>query len=289
MHLDEYLKSQFGITNKTIPLNKYVKLKSPLAKHSDNISIFYKGDIAFITDFYTGEKFIWKSNSHIKKSKDLNDYQYKIYNNEIKKQEYETLSNEDKISFINSEWNNMKSLQYQTPYMKRKSMIVFDDFKYHYGKLAIPIYNINHIITGIQFINNEDTNNKQFKKSSKVEYGFYPIPNTSFKGVETLFFVEGIATGNMLYLLLAGFVEHFKVIVCFTASNINKVVSIFKPYGVKTIIVADNDNKIISPCTDVIKITHIDNIPLDDGDDILDAVNKFGCEKIIRQLKINMI
>ena len=139
MTIEEYLKNQFGISNKTIPLNKYIKLKSPLVKHSDNISVFYKGDIAFITDFYTGEKFIWKSYSHINKSKELNSYQYKVYNNEIKKQENNILNDDDKLIFINNEWENMKYLQFCTPYMKRKSMIVFNDFKYHYGKLAIPI------------------------------------------------------------------------------------------------------------------------------------------------------
>ena len=89
----------------------------------------------------------------------------------------------------------------------------------------------------------------------------------------------------MLYLLLATFIERFKVIVCFTAGNINKVVSIFKQYNVKTIIVADNDDKIISPFTNIIKLTHINNNLLNDGDDILDAVNKYGVEKVINTLK----
>jgi putative DNA primase/helicase len=118
-------------------------------------------------------------------------------------------------------------------YLERKK-VHFLDQKEHKGYLIIPLFDVNHKIWSLQFIDNDG--NKRFLSGGKKKGCFYAFD--SLKDTEIALICEGFATGASLYECC-----NINVIVAFDSGNLKPVAQAIKEKypNMRIIICADND------------------------------------------------
>lgn len=279
MDLTQYIYNHFGVLVNDIQPNKYTRFKSKGSNYY-NCTVFNKINIAWITVFTTGQKLTWLSESHRDEMNNLNKFQRDKYLQKL--QEESNKSNEAnsaiKLKYISEVWERLPKLTSRVGYLLKKDIPLRIDYKGFKDVVAVPLYHINGSIGGIQYLSDD----KKFGKGSCTKNTFYPIKQCRLKDAIVIYFVEGIATAESLYRLLSCIYDHtnYAVITCFSAMNVNNVVTLFKQYfNMPMIIVADNDNAILNPITTCIKIEYIDNEKLPDNYDIWDITNQYGIDK----------
>lgn len=124
--------------------------------------------------------------------------------------------------------------------------------------LIVPIKDLNGELLSIQYIfrNNSGEFQKRFHKDADKSGGFFAID--TFEDGDTLFIVEGLATGFSLHQILChlGKNDKFKVICAFSAQDIPKVVQVLKKRFDYSEIIAAPDadkagDKVAKECQDM--------------------------------------
>lgn len=134
-------------------------------------------------------------------------------------------------------WNNSNDASDDYPYLLAKKIKAHGAKIGPDGRLITPLYNIDQTLTSLQRIG--PNGSKQYEEGGKCAESFCCIPLLGeTEPAEVLYFVEGFATGATVHEQTG-----FPVIVCYTASNLAKMVGIFreKMPGQKFIVVGDND------------------------------------------------
>ena len=143
---------------------------------------------------------------------------------ELEQQEIKT-----RIEEVQKVFNVYHDFKSQSLYLDKKQALLRDDFKQDFSqRVVIPMYNINGLVVGYQYIDNQGT--KMFKTGSVCKGAFYPLKYTLMKDVNIFILCEGYATGSSIYQALYEHLTHVNiaVIVCFSAKNIDNVANEIK-------------------------------------------------------------
>lgn len=164
---------------------------------------------------------------------------------EIKQRELEEIERSERLLSVNKAYALTKQTKRSHPYQIRKQIDFRNDFTFDLqDRLVIPVININNQLVGYQYI--DDNGVKMFKSGSLMKGGFYPfIPyGLKLQDLDVLFVCEGVATAASIYQALnLRFSFSYGVIACFSANNVDVVVSdIYLEIGRKSIVaIKDND------------------------------------------------
>jgi hypothetical protein len=155
------------------------------------------------------------------------------------------------------------------------------------------MYNIDKIKTGWQIIS---TDGKKFKTGSILKNSFYPFcyDGDKLSGMQIVFLVEGVATGNSLCDVIAYYNTRYDgqcydltcamVVCCFSANNIDNVAKIIKGQDNKILIIAVKDcaNKDLGIKTDGFTIGECN------GDDVNDMLLRYDIDYVTHILHRNL-
>lgn len=206
---------------------------------------------------------------------------YKHRKIEEQRQAQKMIDKEDikmRILEVNGVYHICKTITELHPYLKNKKVKNQVDFRLdQQNRLVIPMYNIDCILCGYQYI--DDKGNKKFKSGSICKGSFYPLKPISCKieRLDTIFLCEGYATGASIYEALSKtYRHHFGVLTCFSAGNIDAVANaIFNKWGRKCVIAIQDQDEAGTKIK-----THGFTVGIQKGDDANDIANQFGLEML---------
>lgn len=173
------------------------------------------------------------------------------------------------------------------PYLKNKSALPRDDMKFDYnGRLIIPMYNIESIIVGYQYI--DDAGTKLNGTGSIKKGAFYPIifDGGRIVDLDVIFLCEGYSTGSSVYQALNEEWDaiNYGVLCCFGAGNIDVVAKdIVIKYGNKDMVAIKDQDK----AGNDVKLVGF-TVGFDSGSDANDIHVKYGLDKLTEILVYRM-
>ncbi|MFN8770897.1 MAG: hypothetical protein ACK5Z5_06350 [Neisseriaceae bacterium] len=278
-----------GLIVNQIKYNRFIRVATIDKKNKRNGWYYTDGDYAVFGNWATGFKSHWQdkksANSLSYKTKAEKESHYR----EIRAKQ-EKLQQEMKVQAIKditSSWHKLTHNPGISPYLARKKVLLQADFKLDINKkLAIPMFNVNGVLTGYQTI--DANGNKLFKANSQLKGSFYPIkPDClTLDKLDLLILCEGYATGSSIYQALNEELDavNYGVICCFSTNNIDVVADeIMNKFGKKSLfLIADNDE--VGLKSRLPKF----NVGCVNGQDANDIHCEFGLESLGRIIKHHM-
>ncbi len=183
-----------------------------------------------------------------------------------------------RILEINGVYHICKTVTELHPYLRVKKVKNQIDFRLdQQNRLVIPMYNMDGILCGYQYIDADGT--KKFKAGSIHKESFYPLKPIScdIGQLDTIFLCEGYATAASIYQALnETYCYNYGVLACFSAGNIDAVAdAILGKYGRKCVIaIQDQDD-----AGTKIKTKGF-TVGISKGEDANDVANQFGLEMV---------
>lgn len=186
-----------------------------------------------------------------------------------------------RILEVNGTYHICKSITELHPYLVKKQCRNQIDFRLdNKNRLVIPMYNVDKVLCGYQYIDAEGK--KMFKSGSICKGAFYPIKPSQLKieDLDVIYLCEGYATADSIYQALNNEFTSFQygVLACFSASNIDNVANaltdIYPRFNI--IAIQDQDEAGVSCKTNGF------TVGITKGEDANDIFIKFGGETLAR-------
>lgn len=152
---------------------------------------------------------------------------------------------DQKLDEIQNLFAKMKKLD-SHPYLSKKLSHVDNKLRLDfYDNLVIPMYNLEHKLTGYQMI--KANGEKRFKAGSQLLGSFFPILATGkkLKNQHLIMLTEGYATGSSVYQAIGAC-----VVVCFSSNNIQQVKNSLRRLSdnMTLVVIHDNDSAGLQCC-----------------------------------------
>lgn len=209
------------------------------------------------------------------------EYVKKIQEAEAWQKQFDEQDKISRIQLVNEFWTKIPTpthTKHVHSYLTKKQVRWQHDFKIDWhGRLLILSYNIDKIITGAQYI--DDQGKKLWKTGSYPRNSFYPIiSNLEIKYCDIVFICEGYATGDSIYQALNDYLDstNYCVLCAFSANNVDNVAKqVSDKFGQKKIIAIKDQDHTVQKIKTKGFIVHYK-----DGGDANDIHLEFGLDKL---------
>lgn len=203
---------------------------------NNNWYIAYSDEIpaGIFGDWKTGEQYNWRAEvGHTLSMVELADHNKRLEKlKAIRKQEQE-IKHTNAAQAVQVLFDSLPLASPEHPYLKRKGTLPHNLKQTGDGRLVAPLYNINGVLTSVQYISPKG--DKYFYTGGEIKGSFCVLGELGNK----FFVAEGFATGSTIYEETG-----IPTVIAYSASNIPEVVKYLrKTYDTSTItVVADKDD-----------------------------------------------